>query len=182
MISFDNEWLEEQGLYNSKTHWLNESKMKNVVRKAINTMIENEKMRMPIWIASFHYNTDNIHVHIALVELDPTHLPKVKVNNSTTKNKSFDENGNIVYQYRGMRKKSTLIRMKSTVANKIIDRTPTYKRIDELIRDNARKIKVIDLKTNNEFRELFKLEIDNMPLDLKQWRYGYRSIDNARPY
>lgn len=182
VISFDNKWLEEQGLYDPKTHWLNESKMKNVVREAMNILIENEKMRVPVWIASFHYNTDNIHVHIATVELDPSHLPKVKAIDPKTNRPYFDENGNFVFQYRGKRKPSTLKRMKSTVANKIIDRTPTYKRIDALIRDNARKIKVVDLSKNNEFRELLELAIENMPLDFKQWRYGYKAIDNARPY
>ncbi|MGG3994923.1 relaxase MobL [Aneurinibacillus thermoaerophilus] len=53
VVSFDNDWLEEQGLYDSKTHWLNEVKMKDVVRKAMAAMIEKEEMRSPVWTASF---------------------------------------------------------------------------------------------------------------------------------
>lgn len=182
VISFDNEWLEEQGLYNSKTHWLNESKMKNVVREAISTMIENEKMRMPIWIASFHYNTDNIHVHIATVDLEPSYLPKVQAINPKTKKPIYDDNGNAILQFRGMRKQSTIKKMKSAVISKIIDRTATFKRIDELIRDNARRFKEIDLHSNKKMKDLFYNAIENMPNDLKQWKYGYYTVNNARPF
>lgn len=156
--------------------------MKNVVREAISTMIENEKMRMPIWIASFHYNTDNIHVHIATVDLDPSYLPKVQAINPKTKEPIYDDNGNAILQFRGMRKQSTIKKMKSTVISKIIDRTTAYKRIDELIRDNARRFKEIDLHSNKKMKDLFYNAIENMPNDLKQWKYGYYTVNNARPF
>lgn len=156
--------------------------MKNVVREAISTMIENEKMRMPIWIASFHYNTDNIHVHIATVDLEPSYLPKVQAINPKTKEPIYDDNGNAILQFRGMRKQSTIKKMKSAVISKIIDRTATFKRIDELIRDNARRFKEIDLHSNKKMKDLFYNAIENMPNDLKQWKYGYYTVNNARPF
>lgn len=53
VLIFDNEWLEEQGLYKSETHWLNEKKMKEIVRMAMNKMIEEEKVHDSIWAASY---------------------------------------------------------------------------------------------------------------------------------
>lgn len=182
VISFDNGWLEEQGLYNPKTHWLNEDRMKNVVRDAMDALIESEKMRMPIWTASFHYNTDNIHVHIATVELDPSHLEKVQAKDPKNKKPLFDDMGDPIMQYRGKRKQGTLKKMRSTVANRIIDRSPAYKRIDELIRDNARRVKEMDLHKNKQTKKLLEKAMENMPRDLKQWRYGYHAVDGARPY
>lgn len=174
VISFDNDWLEEQGLYNSKTHWLNERVMKDVVRNAMSKMIEVEKMRSPVWTASFHYNTDNIHVHMATVEMNPEYLKKVSVIDKET--------GLPMEQYRGKRKQGTLDQMKSVVANKILDRTTEYKRIDELIRDNARQIKEVNIAHLEETKKLFLQAMELLPDDLRQWKYGYQTVNNARPY
>lgn len=174
VISFDNDWLEEQGLYNSKTHWLNERVMKDVVRSAMSKMIEVEKMRSPVWTASFHYNTDNIHVHMATVEMNPEYLKKVSVIDKET--------GLPMEQYRGKRKQGTLDQMKSVVANKILDRTTEYKRIDELIRDNARQIKEVNIAHVEETKKLFLQAMELLPDDLRQWKYGYQTVNNARPY
>ena len=71
VISFDNEWLEENGLYDRKTGILDEVKMKEFTRKSVRKMLHNENLDHAIWSASFHYNTDNIHIHIAVVEPVP---------------------------------------------------------------------------------------------------------------
>lgn len=42
MLRLNNEWLEEQGLYKSETHWLNEKKLKEVVRVA-NQIVDRSK-------------------------------------------------------------------------------------------------------------------------------------------
>src|SRR5690625_58310 len=69
VISFDNDWLEKHGLYNSETKVLKEHKMKSAIRSSVSELIKREKMNSStVWSASIHYNTDNIHVHIAMVE------------------------------------------------------------------------------------------------------------------
>src|SRR5699024_4024373 len=70
VISFDNDWLEEQGLYDLETHTLNEEKIRQATRSAVKEMLRNENMdeETVIWSGAIHYNTDNIHVHIATVE------------------------------------------------------------------------------------------------------------------
>src|SRR5699024_842989 len=73
VISFDNDWLEKQGGYNSEKHTVDEMKMRSIVRETMQTMLGTERMQQSaIWTASLHYITDNIHVHIATVEPHPT--------------------------------------------------------------------------------------------------------------
>ncbi len=71
VISFDNQWLEENGLWDSKRKILDEVKMKEFTQKSVNKMLKSEGLVNAVWSASFHYNTDNIHIHIAIVEPNP---------------------------------------------------------------------------------------------------------------
>lgn len=77
VISFDNKWLSEAGLYDSESGVLNEFKLKEYTRLAVNAMLDKEGMTNNcIWSASIHYNTDNIHIHIATVQPVPTREKK----------------------------------------------------------------------------------------------------------
>lgn len=156
--------------------------MKEIVREAMNKMIEEEKMHDSIWTASFYYNTDNIHVHIATVELDRSHLALVHGQDKKTKEMLFDEQGEPILQRRGWRKDKTRMTVWSSVANQIVDRSKAYKRIDELIRDTATKTKRIDLTEVQEVSQLFEQALHYLPKEMNQWYYGYRTINEARPY
>ncbi|WP_254843960.1 relaxase MobL [Virgibacillus dokdonensis] len=126
VLSFDNAFLEEQGLYNSKTKQLDERRMKNIVRGAVKEMLQAEKMNdTTVWAAAIHHNTDNIHVHIAMIEPKPTR---------ETVRFYDEENDMWIEQFRGNRKQSSLNKMKSKVANQMLDRSKEYNRIDALIR------------------------------------------------
>lgn len=73
VISFDNKWLADNGLYDPKSGVLNEVKIKEYTRIAVNAMLEKEGLAQnSVWSASVHYNTDNIHIHIATVQPIPT--------------------------------------------------------------------------------------------------------------
>lgn len=72
VISFDNKWLADNGLYNSETGILDEVKLKEYTRLTMNTLLDKEGMKNnSVWSASVHYNTDNIHIHIATVQPIP---------------------------------------------------------------------------------------------------------------
>lgn len=174
VISFDNEWLEEQGLYDPATHTLNEEKIRDVTRSAMKEMLRNEMMdeSTVVWSASVHYNTDNIHVHIATVEPHPTRAKK------SYKDK---ESGEIRVEYRGKRKQKTIDRMKSKVANEIYNHNKDYERIDELIRNPVKEKRKVNLRNHQKTNELFFQALPLLPKDLKEWRYGYNSVDPARP-
>ena len=115
VFSFDNEWLIENGYYDKETHILNEEKLRLAVRKSMRYVLEKDNMNSALWSPSFHYNTNNIHVHIATVDLS----------NNPRK--------------RGKRTPNTLKQMKSRFVNELISRNETYKKINELIRDNIVK-------------------------------------------
>ena len=71
VISFDNRWLEQNGIYDSQKQILDEQKLKEVTRLAVNRLLKSEGLEHAVWSAGIHYNTDNLHVHIATVEPYP---------------------------------------------------------------------------------------------------------------
>lgn len=75
VISFDNTWLEENGLYDSKTGWTDEDELKRLTRGAVRRLEDQENLKLT-WAGAVHHNTDNIHVHIASVEKIPRHKEK----------------------------------------------------------------------------------------------------------
>lgn len=157
VFSFDNDWLERNGLYDKKTHTVDEAKVRVAVRAAMNELKKDEKIDGIVWSASLHYNTDNIHVHIASVEPNPTRV-------------------------RGKRKPKTLINMKSKFLNNLVDRQPEYQRINDIIRKN-----IIDndrektFEKDKEIKKMIKDILNELPEDRKQWNYNNNSMKNARP-
>lgn len=72
IISFDNEWLQENGVYDPETKILNTSIIRDSTRNCMKKILEKEGLdQSTVWSAAIHYNTDNIHVHIATVEPIP---------------------------------------------------------------------------------------------------------------
>lgn len=158
VISFDNKWLEKHGLYDSKNKILDDRKLKEVVRNSVKEMLKKEQLNeSAVWCADIHYNTDNIHVHISTVELNPT-------------------------KTRGKRKPKSIFTMKSKVVNGIMNNNEQYKKINDIIRkdiiENKRHIKTLkDLQLKNLFLEIHS----NLPEDRKQWHYNYNTLNNVRP-
>lgn len=73
VISFDNSFLESQGLFDKATGQVDQQAIKNVIRDAMPTLIEKEGLsESAFWWGNIHLNTDNIHVHIGLSEIDST--------------------------------------------------------------------------------------------------------------
>src|SRR5699024_12433665 len=78
----------------------------------------------------------------------------------------------------------TLDKMKSKVANCILDRVNERNKIDELLRGTVRykKDNQISLASFRKTNELFKEAIKRLQEDRKQWRNGYESINEERRY
>ncbi|ASK61354.1 hypothetical protein CFK37_03785 [Virgibacillus phasianinus] len=176
VISFDNDWLAKQGIYHAKEHTVDETKIREVVRNTMDIVLRSEGMEnSAIWTASLHYNTDNIHVHVASTEPHPTR-ERMKV---------LDKESNTWHEeYRAKRKPKTLDKMKSNVANMLMDRTHERNKIDELVRGTVheKKEKHVSLSTYRKTNELFQEAMKRLPSDKRQWKYGYQSIHEARPY
>ncbi|HDX9660388.1 TPA: hypothetical protein ROY05_005122 [Bacillus toyonensis] len=160
VISFHNPWLEEQGIYDEKTKTLDEKKLMDVTRLAMKEMQKREGIeKSSIWSAAIHFNTDNIHIHVATVEPFPT-------------------------RERGKRKPKTLDAMKGKVVNNLLDRKQEQQQINDLIRNNMvgrkKEDSVFDWR-NQHLKPLFLQIYKQLPSDKRQWQYSYNTIQPLKP-
>ncbi|MCI9577181.1 MAG: hypothetical protein HFJ84_11235 [Clostridiales bacterium] len=168
IISFDNRWLEENGLYDSSTHTLNEIKMKEVVRASMNSLLKKERMEgTAIWSGSIHYNTDNIHVHIAMVEPFPTR--KTKIN----------EQGKP--EVRGKMKQSSIESAKSSIVNHILGQQPEIQMIHQLRDSILKKRKDIHLMDDKKLADKIQQLYQALPENKQFWNYNSNSIHDLKP-
>ncbi|MEG1427800.1 MAG: MobP2 family relaxase, partial [Oscillospiraceae bacterium] len=151
VISFDNRFLQEHGIYDQRTNFFDEEKLQSVTRQAMEKMLQNENMgSSAIWSASVHFNTDNLHIHIAVAEPYPTRPLK----NFTIRDREGQKK--IVTQYKAALKPGTLDKMKSQVVNAIVDRSEHLKKINDLIRDNlVGTVKNDELYANRKFKKQY---------------------------
>lgn len=150
VISFDNRWLENNGLYNSKDGILDERRLRSITRSAVRKMLEKEGLQDAVWSAAIHYNTDNIHVHIATVEPEPVREKKMYIqydtreeNGGTVKTPKLDENGRPVTkkEYKGTFRQGSLEACRREMVNQIINEKENNLKINTIIRDSIVKQK-----------------------------------------
>ncbi|WP_394879461.1 MobP2 family relaxase [Clostridium perfringens] len=157
VFSFDNEFLEANGLYDSENGALDEEKIQEATRRAMEELSKREGFKDLTWSASLHYNTDNIHVHIASVEINPS-------------------------RERGKFKPRTLYNMKSSFVNSLLDKQKDLDKINSLIRDNLiQGKKEMSFKEDIEMRKMVKEIVKKLPSDKRQWHYNYNSMQEVRP-
>ncbi len=156
VFSFDNEFLEANGLYDSENGALDEEKIQEATRRAMEELSKREGFKDLTWSASLHYNTDNIHVHIASVEINPS-------------------------RERGKFKPRTLYNMKSSFVNSLLDKQKDLDKINSLIRDNLiQGKKEMSFKEDIEMRKMVKEIVKKLPSDKRQWHYNYNSMQEVR--
>ena len=138
VISFDNEWLRKQGLWNGYLSTQNEQKLQGIIRKSVNEMLEKENCQNAIWSAAFHLNTDNLHVHIAIVEPIPMREKK-----AYPVYKTYRKNGKVEQvqvgsemEYKGRFKLSSIEACKSAVVNEIVNTREQNLEINRVIRES----------------------------------------------
>lgn len=150
VISFDNRWLENNGLYNSKDGILDERRLRSITRSAVQKMLEKEGLQDAVWSAAIHYNTDNIHVHIATVEPEPVREKKMYIqydtreeNGGTVKTPKLDGNGRPVMkkEYKGTFQQGSLEACRREMVNQIINEKENNLKINTIIRDSIVKQK-----------------------------------------
>ena len=163
VISFDNRWLLQNGLINRKYDCVNERKLKEITRIAMQQLQKSENLENAVWSAAIHLNTDNIHIHIAMVEPLPM------------RQKKNDE-------IRGKLKASSFKEVKSKIVNNVLSQQKENEIINNIIRNSiiANKKKKMFIK-DEEYLKLFKEVISELPEDRRQWYYGYNSIKHLLP-
>lgn len=164
VISFDNRWLEQNGVYNSKKKILDERKLKEVVRISVKRMLEKEGLECAVWSAAIHYNTDNIHVHIATVEPYPMR-------------EKILYKGNM--EYRGKFKLKNINQCKSAVVNEIMQTRNINILINDIIRKDIVKMKeeqklADDPEIREKFLELYgKIPMSKISRNLIHYNNGF---------
>lgn len=167
IINFDNEWLQECGALSPDGRALDETILREATRRSMAELLRREKMEISnAWTASIHYNTDNIHVHIATVQPHPTR-PTIQFGGQQ--------------QYRGKFRQATMDAAKSRVVNTISDQTLHLAEINNTIRQNIVAHKLDRPLSHNqlfarEYRQIFR----QLPPDRRRWHYGDRAMDGLR--
>lgn len=157
VYSFDNNFLKRQGLYDPTTNSLDEEKIKEAIRKSIEYSLEKTNIKdSAIWSGAIHYNTDNIHIHVAICEPNPT-------------------------QNRGKRTQKTLDDMKSKFINHLLDFDNEYKEINSILREDlAYSNKKSLLMKDIEMKKILNEIVKNLPSDKRHWHYNYNTMSDAR--
>ncbi|TCI75679.1 hypothetical protein EVJ20_13400 [Exiguobacterium sp. SH0S1] len=160
VISFDNAWLRETGVLHDDL--VDEQRLIQATRNAVEAMLQKEKMVHAYWTGAVHYNTDNIHIHVAIVET--SHMRE-----------------------RGKRKPKSIELMKSRVIHSLADRTKEQEKLNTFIRDELvvhkrnRKIPTLPNRVlHPELVRQFKDIYERLPEDKRQWRYNMNGMQPLR--
>ena len=183
VISFDNRWLEKNGLYDSEKQVLDEESIKSITRNAVSKMLKSEGLENAVWSGAIHYNTDNIHIHIATVEPDPLREKKeyVQYQYRTVDGKKIrepkrDASGNVVKkeEYKGRFRQSSINSCRRSIVNEILHEKENNEQINSIIRksivDQKQKHPLSkDRKLKQEFIRLYQKMPD---CNRNMWNYN----------
>ena len=173
VLSLEPEWLKENGIMDSD-RYIHEDLLREYTRIAVNTIQEKEDMKSFVWTAAVHYNTDHPHIHIAMVDPNPSWIPgrsRCKV----------DAEGNL-YQ-RGKWKESTMAAAKSRIVNKVLNLADTNKEINEIMRDRIiyqGKVNSFHRDYDPQIEGAFSDLLQSLPEDMRLWKYGNNAMDLYR--
>lgn len=161
VVSFDNDFLKKHNFLDEKTGIVDTVALKKASRKMMATF--QEKMQPPLndmyWLASIHYNTDNIHLHFATVEKNPRRT-------------IITRDG--LEQPKGRRPLSVIDAMKSSFANDLLGTSQLTKELSQerqrirlTVKESfIQKIDQPDLQTElNNFMQ-------TLTSDRRNWQYN----------
>ena len=197
VISFDNLWLKEHGMYDDKIGLVDEKKMIASVRGSVNAMLKAEGLEGAVWAADIHHNTGNIHIHVATVELNPTRekrqfiqYEKIKENGKWKYKKQYDElsgrnikiplkdnKGELIYkeEYVGKFKPKSLRVCKSKIYECLKENKENTKNITNIIREKLlAKETLNELYRDEDFKDAFVNIYNKLPKGVSNnlWKYN----------
>lgn len=203
VISFENSYLAEMGIYDPVSGGLNEKVLMAAGRKAICAMLDKEGLQNAVWTASFHYNTDNIHIHVATVE--PTPMREKCLFREWEKNENgrirmrkdpetgrmervpkLDVNGNQIVseRYKGRFKGESIKTLKSVLASELDQDKDSTLEITNLLRgivnDKKEQQLINDPAFRDKFMEIYR-EIKASGTERRYWNYNQNSFAEIRP-
>ena len=170
IIAFNNEFLVKNNIL--KNGVVNDKKLKECARESIEKMLKLENISSYTYSGAIHYNTDNIHIHLSIVELgEPTR--KYIFDEKLTEEERCK---NALFQ------KSTFEKGKSVVSSVLSNDVENLKELSFLSRKKI--IQNIDFKNKNfskEEIELLKEIKEKLPLNQNLWQYNNKKIAYVKP-
>ena len=157
IISFDNNFLKEMKVYDPTTGYLDEAGLRKASHKMMNYLEKREGLNPIYWTAAIHRNTDNIHIHYALVEqANSRKLQKYKG----------------IEEPRGKFKQSTLDGMKSTFANSFFRTTDLLRDLNEARQHLTKSVTASfeESITQPSFQNELNKFVQSLPNERKNWR------------
>ena len=191
VISFDNRWLKQHGIINEEENLIDEGKLKEVARGGVRRMLEAEGLENAVWSGAIHFNTDNLHIHIATVEPVPMREQKEYTqyeysyeNGKRVKTPILDDEGNPVtkMEYKGRFKQSSIEKCKSHVVNELINDKENNIKINNIIRESiVRQKQDHPLSKDADFMNAFEALYQKMPdVNRNLWNYNNPIIASVR--
>jgi hypothetical protein len=164
IISFDNQWLIDNGLMDPETKEVDEEKLRNCTRKALGKLLEKENLPNGYWAGAIHKNTDNIHIHLAFIDPNPSW--------TEGEGRCFrNENGDL--EQKGKFRAESIRAFKSTFVNTIVNDRERNQRMSELTRDTVYSPDFTDKIDKNFFlHRKFIALADKLPYDRRLLKYG----------
>lgn len=173
VVSFDTNWLIDVGLYDPKAKRLNEEKIMNAIRVAMNEQLKAENLQnSAVWTAAIHYNEiHHIHVHIAIVEPEPTR-----------EYGTFTRKDGSTYEARkGYRSKKNVDRFRSQVMSQLLDRDQPLAKISSMIRTQLGNHKGnMRYLPDTELKYLYNKIYEALPPDRGKWKYNMNVLNDIR--
>lgn len=172
VISFDNAFLAEQGLYDVATGQVDQKAIKAVMRDMMPTLIQREGLSdSAFWWGNIHLNTDNIHIHFGLSEVE------------SNRDKIFYRARGRM-EYKGNFSQKTINRFKSGIYHGLLkEETRSNILRKEQILANLKADIITNVyqeeKIISSAEKIFLEQAYNhLPLN-KKWRYGSNARDFA---
>lgn len=172
VISFDNAFLAEQGLYDTATGRVDQKAIKAVMRDMMPTLIQKEKLSdTAFWWGNIHLNTDNIHIHFGLSEIQ------------SNREKIFYQ-PRMRMEYKGNFSQKTINRFKSGIYHGLLKEETRSNLIrKEQILANLKTNLITSVYQNNKVvssaeKNFLEQAYNHLPLN-KKWRYGSNARDFA---
>ena len=172
VISFDNAFLAEQGLYDVATGQVDQKAIKAVMRDMMPTLIQKEGLSdSAFWWGNIHLNTDNVHIHFGLSEVE-----------SNREKIFYRPRGRM--EYKGNFSQKTINRFKSGVYHGLLKEETRSNLIrkeqvlanlkSNLITSVYQEDKIISSAEKNFLEQAY----NHLPSN-KKWRYGSNARDFA---
>ena len=182
VISFDNTWLKENGILRHDGS-ADEQALKNIARHAIGKMLKCEGLENAVWAAAIHYNTDNLHIHVATVEPEPmretkeyNQYRKVERDGKWVKEPILDPAGNTVKrkEYVGRFRRTSIEACKRSVVNEILKEQENNRVINQIIREKlVRHKQDHPFLKDQQLQRLFLEIYQKMPdVERSLWNYN----------